>query len=252
MFNGLGLVAFVCLVGASAIGFAVGRRLPEASRTEATEGAVQNIMNVVGILSALVLGLLIASTKGDFDTHSTEVETFAANLTLLDRELAHFDQELKGLREMLRAFTERKIALTWPSKRGAEPVMHDDQSVRELDGIQMQVRGWTPQLEVHAEARRNALKLLDELKKTSRLMAVQQHEQTPRPFLFVSTLWLCLLYFTYALFAPLNRIVIAALLIGAFCVSMALNLIVDMDHPFVGFVRISPEPMQQALEQMKP
>ena len=153
---------------------------------------------------------------------------------------------------MLRAFTERKIALTWPVKRGAKPVMHDDQTVRELDDILLQLRGWTPQLEAHAEARRNALKLLDELKKTSRLMAAQQHEQTPRPFLFVATLWLCLLYFTYALFAPLNRTVVAAILIGAFSVCMALNLIVDMDNPFVGFIRVSPEPMRQALEQMKP
>jgi hypothetical protein len=252
MFTGLGLVAFFCIMAASALGFAIGRKLPETNRTEATEKAILNVMSVVGILTALVLGLLIASTKTDFDTRSNEVEQFAANLTLLDRELAHFEQDVKDPRDLLRAFTVRKIALTWPSKRGVAPVLHDDQTVQELDAIQQELRGWTPQEEPQREGRRHALKLLDELKRTSRLLAVQQREQTPRPFLFVVTIWLSVLYFSYALFAPLNRAVVGALIIGAFSVSMAINLILDMDQPFVGFVRVSAEPMQQALEQMKP
>lgn len=52
-------------------------------------------MNAVAILAALVLGLLIASTKTSFDTRSKEIEQFSANLTLLDRELMHLGQERK-------------------------------------------------------------------------------------------------------------------------------------------------------------
>src|SRR5580704_5983524 len=141
MFTGLGLVAFFCIVVGAAIGFVLQSRLPEDSRTEATQRTVGGVMNVVGILSALVLGLLIAGAKANFDTRSGEVEQFAANLTLLDRELAHFGQELKGLRETLRAFTARKIALTWPH-RGDASAAHDPETVQELDDISQKLRAF--------------------------------------------------------------------------------------------------------------
>jgi hypothetical protein len=35
-------------------------------------------------------------------------------------------------------------------------------------------------------------------------------------------------------------------------VSIALNLIFDMDRPFAGFIKVSSVPMQQALDKMKP
>jgi hypothetical protein len=252
MFTGLGLVAFVCITGASILGFLLQGRLPEHNRTDATQKTVLSVMNVVGILSALVLGLLIAGTKANFDTRTAEVEQFAANLTLLDRELIHFDQEMKDSRDLLRAFTTRKITLTWPKHRGDVPVTHDPQTVEELDDIQQRLRAWTPQPEAQRDGRANALQLVGELKRTSRLLAIQQSDQTPRPFFIAVTFWLSMLFLSHALFAPLNSTAAAAMLVGAFSVSLALNLIFDTERPFVGFVRISPAPMQQALSLMNP
>src|SRR5260370_38354008 len=90
MFTGIGLIAFCCIFGAGTLGLLLGGMLPENHRTEATQDTVKTAMNVVAILSALVLGLLIAGTKTNFDTRSKEVERFAANLTLLDRALMHY------------------------------------------------------------------------------------------------------------------------------------------------------------------
>jgi hypothetical protein len=250
MFTGLGLVAFLCIVGGLAIGFFLQTRLPEDNRTDATQRAVGGVMNVVGILSALVLGLLIAGAKTNFDVRSGEVEQFAANLTLLDRELAHFGEELKDARALLRAFTTRKIGLTWPSHRKDAPAMHDPETVQELDDIQQKLRAFAPQAEGQRDGRSNALQLVGELKRTSRLLVVQHGDRTPRPFFIAVTFWLSLLYLSHALFAPLNRTVIVAMLVGAFSVSLALNLIFDTEQPFTGFIRVSPAPMQQALDQM--
>ena len=65
MFNGIGLIAFCAIFVASAAGFFLGRKLPEGDRSDGTQRTVQNVMNVVGILSALVLSLLIAGTKAN-------------------------------------------------------------------------------------------------------------------------------------------------------------------------------------------
>lgn len=252
MFTGLGLVAFLCICAASLIGFLLRGRLPDDDSAEATQKTVMGVMNVVGLLCALVLGLLIAGAKANFDTRSSEVGQFAANLTLLDRELIHFGQEMKESRDLLRAYTARKIAVAWPARGGGADASHDPQSVEELDDIQTHLRTWAPQAEPQRDGRANALQLVGELKRTSRLLAVQQNDRAPRAFFVAVTFWLSMLYLSHALFAPFNRIVVAAMLVGAFSVSIALNLIFDTEQPFVGLVRVSSAPMQQALSQMVP
>ena len=252
MFTGIGLLAFCFIFGAAMIGLFVGRKLPESHRTESTQKTVQNVMNVIGVLSALVLGLLVASTKTNYDTRSREVEQFAADLTLLDRELTHFDQGAKDLRDELRAFTARKIALTWPTERAVGPVMHDAQSIQMLGDLQERLRMWLPRSEIERDGRTNALGLVAELQRTSRLLAVQDSSRTPRPFLIVVILWLSMLFFSYGVFAPRNATAVIAMLICAFSVSIAANLIFDTDRPFSGFIRIPPTAMQQALDEMKP
>lgn len=251
MFSGIGLIAFLCTFGAALLGLFLGRRLPDSHRTEATQKTVQNTMNIVGVLSALVLGLLIASTKASFDTTGKEIEQFAANLTLLDRELAHFGQDTQDARVLLRAFTARKIELTWPRERRG-PVMHDAEAVRMLDEIEEKLRTWSAQSEIQRDGRTNALQLVTELKRTSHLLAIQQNNQTPPAFLVVVIFWLSLLFLSFAVFAPRNATVLVAMLACSLSVSTAVNLIFDMDRPLSGFIRVSAAPMQQTLEQMKP
>lgn len=252
MFTGIGAIAFFCICAATAAGFLIGRWLPENDRSEGTQKIVQTVMSVVGLLSALVLSLLIASTKANFDTRSGEVEQFASNITLLDRELAHFDPDIKDARALLRTFTIRKMALTWPTDREVRPVMHDPQTVQLLDDIQTRLRAWSPQAEPQREGRVSALQYIHELKRTSQLLAIQQSVRTPPPFLIAVIFWLSMLFLSHAIFAPLNRTVVAAIIVSALSVSIAVNLIFDMDQPFSGFVRVSPASMQQALDELTP
>jgi uncharacterized membrane protein YjjB (DUF3815 family) len=250
MFTGIGLIAFCCILGAGLIGLALRNWLPEAHRAEATQKIVQTTMNVVAILAALVLGLLIVSTKTNFDTRSQEIETFSANLTLLDRELVQFGSVSKDIRTLLRAFITQKIMQTWRADRGLTPVADQVRTARILDDIEDRLRALTPPDEVQRAARTSALHLAGELKRTSRLLSVQQGSQTPRPFLIAVIFWVSVLFLSFTIFAPLNTTVIATIFIGALSVAIAVNLIFDMDQPFSGFVRISPMSMQQALDRM--
>jgi hypothetical protein len=121
-----------------------------------------------------------------------------------------------------------------------------------LDDIQQRLRAWKPQNEIAREERTNAMQLANELQQTSRLLEVQQNSQTPRPFIIVVIFWVSVLFLSYAVFAPVNAIVIVAMLISSISVSMAVNLILDMDHPFSGFIRAPSITMQQALDNMRP
>ncbi len=248
MFTGIGFIAFCFIFGGGVAGLLLGKILPESYRTEPTHKAVQLTMGSVGLLAALVLGLLVASAKNNFDTSNKEVEQFSASLILLDREIMNFGQDAKPIRDLLRGFTEEKFAQIWGQ---SVPVDHS-RTVALLDDIQSRLRMLTSQNEVHREARSTALHYVDELKQNSRLLAVQEVSRTPRAFLMVMVFWLSMLFLSYALFAPANAIYVGALFVAAISLSVAVNLIVDMDHPFRGFIKVSPVPMQQALERMTP
>lgn len=251
MFTGAGLIAFICIFGAGLLGFAVRGFLPNHHRTDETGKSVHNVMGVVALLAALVLGLLVANTKSSFDLRSQEVQQFSANLTLLDRELVHFGSDAASMREQLRTFAAQKIAQLW-TDRGPQATTDATESVGLLDEIEGSLRLFAPKSAVDTEGRRNALDLIRDLKRTSRLLSVQQVNATPRPFLIVGIFWVSVLFLCRGIFAPLNGTVIAAFFLAALSVSVAINLIFDMDQPFSGFIKVSPLPMQQALERMKP
>jgi len=61
-------VLFVCLVGAALLGRRVHRYLPEAHLSADSRDAVKLAMGLVATMTALVLGLLVSSAKGTYDT----------------------------------------------------------------------------------------------------------------------------------------------------------------------------------------
>ena len=70
-------------------------------------------MGLIGTMTALVLGLLIASAKNSFDTQRSGVAQLSADIILLDRVLAHYGPESKDARDMLRASVADMLQRTW-------------------------------------------------------------------------------------------------------------------------------------------
>ncbi len=129
-------------------------------------------------------------------------------------------------------------------------MLQDYDTDHRLDDLQERLRASAPQTDAGKEARTSALALLTELKRTNRLIDVQESDRTDLPFRMVVIFWLCMLYASYALFAPFNRLTLISIMISAFCVSIALNVINDMDRPLEGIVKVSPLAMRQALDAM--
>jgi hypothetical protein len=62
--------------------------------------------------------------------------------------------------------------------------------------------------------------------------------------------WLVVLFVGFGLFARLNGTVVAALLVGALSVAGAVFLIIEMNRPYRGVMRISSTPIRNTLTQM--
>ena len=84
----LSLIAFALMLGATLLGIVLRTRLPNHHLSDESKDAVKVGTALIATLTALVLGLLIASAKGSYDTQSTQVTQMTSNVVLLDNLLA--------------------------------------------------------------------------------------------------------------------------------------------------------------------
>ena len=69
-------------------------------------------------------------------------------------------------------------------------------------------------------------------------------------FLTVLVFWISMLFLGFCLFARANATVAVALLIGAFSVAGAIFLILELNEPYGGIMRISDEPLRNVMAQI--
>ena len=73
----------------------------------------------------------------------------------------------------------------------------------------------------------------------------------PSLFLVVVISWLVVLFGSFGLFAPRNGTVFVAILVCVLSVSASIFLILEMDNPFGGVMKISSEPLQYAVAHIR-
>lgn len=245
------LAAFLCFVvifAGSAVGFAIGKFLPEEHRGAPTERVVQGAMRTMSLLSALVLGLLVASAKAKFDTNNVQIQQFAAELMLLNGELTNLGPGAAEARATLENYTSAKIKDVW---RAEIPLTGEPENPAPvLDRLQLQVLSLTPQNEFQRAMAKGASDVVAQLVREKWLLVAEQSARAPQPFLLALMAWLSVLFLLIGLFAPRNPVTIGTVLVCALAIGSAVGMIEDLDQPYGGFIVVSPEPMQAALAQM--
>jgi hypothetical protein len=94
------------------------------------------------------------------------------------------------------------------------------------------------------------MQILTDMANTRRLMAEQAGGALSWPFFVVLVFWLVVLFVGFGLFARFNATVFAAFFIGALSVAGAIFLILEMNHPYSGVMKISSAPMRNVAEQI--
>jgi len=84
----IALIVFICVFGGAGIGMIVHTRLPDHHLDGDSKDVVKLVMGLIGTMSALVLGLLIASAQGTYQTQSGHVAKLSADVLELNRLLS--------------------------------------------------------------------------------------------------------------------------------------------------------------------
>jgi hypothetical protein len=241
----MGALVLACVFGGALAGMVVRRILPEHHLGKQTEDAVKLGIGVIATMSALFVGLLLASAKSAFDVKDGEIKHFAADLILLDRSLERYGPELKEARDLLRRYAVYQIDSTWPDEASHSP--EDGNGWVLLEDVQDRLRALAPGTDAQRWLQARALQISGDLSATRWLLRIQRGSPIAEPFLLILVFWLTIIFANFGLFAPPNGTAITALFVCAFSIAGAIFLILEMAHPFTGLVNISSVPMRESL-----
>lgn len=244
-------IVFGCVFGGALLGMFLRTVLPQNHLNAESKDVVKLGMGLIATLAALVLGLLTGSAKSAFDVQDAELKGSAADIILLDRVLAHYGPETKEIRDQIQRAIAYKLAATWPETGSAATRVDTSENTPAVERIEDEIRALSPQNDAQRALQSRALQVSGELMRTRWLVFGQEAGNAIQiPLLVVLVLWLAALFTSFGLFAPANGTVIAVLAVAALSVSGAIFLILEMNRPFEGLVKISPAPLRYALSHL--
>lgn len=235
---------FFCLLVGALAGMGLRGVIPQHHLDSDTRDLIKLGVGLIGTMSALVLGLLVASTKGSYDTKRSELAQMAGNAILLDRVLAHYGAEAGDIRDALHSSIAGLVGSN-AANGHLEQLGQAAPIAREV--IFDKIQNLTPHTDIQRTLLAQAQSLAMNLGQTRWLLFAQSGTSISTPFLVIVVFWLTVLYLSFGLFAPRNATALITLLISAMSVAGAMFLILDLDHPFSGLMQIPDTPLRNAL-----
>jgi hypothetical protein len=203
---------------------------------------------LVATMSALVLGLLVSSAKGAYDTERSEVILMASKITFLGRVLAAYGPEAAGIRAQCRDAVAEAIQQMWPGQMRRPTDRNPNVQAGNL--VYAALQRLSPQNDMQSALKAQATTLAGDVAQTRSLLVAQSVPSVSQPMLVILVSWLVVIFVGFSVLAPPNATTVFALMISAFAVSGAIFLILELDQPFGGLIGISSEPMLRALHQL--
>src|SRR5262245_36975089 len=187
----LSLLIFGCLAAGVGIGRILGRLLPQHHLTGDTKDAVKLAMGLIATMSALLLGLLVSSAKGSYDTVRSEILQMAAKISLLDRMLALYGPDAAPLRVQFRTVVESAAQQMWSQDAHAATSTHAG------NALYTAIQTLSPQDEVQRNLKSQAASVAVDIAQIRALLHSQSVASISGPLLVVVVIWLVVIFLSF-------------------------------------------------------
>lgn len=221
-------------------------RLPAHHEEDATRDLIKTATGMLATLVALILGLLVSSAKGTFDTAAAELNQSGAQIIHLNRTLVDYGPEAQPVRLLLQRNLAGVIERIWPDPHAkTTPFAKDDASA--IHAVAAALRQLQPHDPAQKDLKARAESQLNSLAEGRWLLFEQMENPLPPMLLLVLGFWLFLLFVGLGLLAPRNTTSVLALLTCILSMSAAVFLILELNHPLDGLIKVSSGPLRAAL-----
>jgi len=243
-------IVLVAVFGSGLLGMSLRSVLPAQHLQEDSLGMVRLCTGVIATLAALVLGLLVASAKANYDRVSDEVTQAAAATVLLDRTLAQFGPQTKEARSLLRTAVASVVDTVFSDHGRGAADLDDPKRLAAGERLQAQIRNLAPENDVQRTLQAHAIELSNEVAKMRLLTITQAKGSIPTGFLVVLVFWLAIMFAGFGLVTAKNPTVIVTLSLCALSLAGAVLMIEELNQPLEGLMRISGAPVRYALAHL--
>jgi hypothetical protein len=242
-------ITFICTFGSALVGTFIRSWLPPTHLSKESQDVVRLGIGLVATMTALLLGLVTAAARGTFDSQDAAIKNSAATILTLDRHLARYGPETKPTRELIRRAVEYRLKTTWDIGGGVNSGLAVNETTPAVEEIENQILRLSPQTETQRWFKSEALKLSEDVVKT-RWRVLGSGSTVPFTFLVVVISWLTVTFASFGLYAPRNATVVVVLCVAAISVAAAVFLILELDSPFEGVIKVSSGPFQYAVAHL--
>ncbi len=246
----VGLITAGCTFGGALSGIWLQNRLPRHHLNKDSLETVKLCTGMIATIAALVLGLLVSSAKGTSDTINNGIKQTSAKIILLDRILAQYGPEAQPIREAIKRSVFASLEAGKLRKPSAAAGQTPTLSTNRVEAIQGLMRTLTPQTEGQRQLLAQAQQVAGEMSQTRWLLMEEAQNELPVPLLVVLIGWLTVLFICFGLFAPRHATMICVLFVCACSVSAAIFLILEMNRPLDGFLKVSSAPLSNIVEYL--
>jgi hypothetical protein len=244
----IGAIVFVCTFGGALFGMWLRTALPGQHLNADSKDTVKVGIGLIATMTALILGLITASAKSSYDALDRAVKQTAADILTLDRVLARYGSDASEIRKNLKHAIGDRIEMIWPQgsfkSANLDPLRSGAES--EVERLAGAIRGLNPRDDTQRALKSRALDLTEALLQARWLVLAGTETSVPVPFLVILLFWLTITFASFGLFAPRNATVLVVLLVCAVSVASAVFLVLEMDVPFDGLLKISSQPLRYA------
>ncbi len=243
----ISVIVFACVLGGTFLGTLLRNTLPEHHLSNHTKDVVRLGTGLIGTIAALVLGLVIASASGTYQSRSSQIQQLTANVVLLDRTLAQYGAETDLARNLLRRAVSTIVDRIW-SENGVV-VGKDEPFDASAAGLSLydEILKLSPRSDAQRSLQARAINTVNTVAQTRLLLFAGAGAAIPMPFLVVVIFWLAIIFASFSLFAETNATTVVALCTFALSASAAIFPILEPSQPFAGLMAISGGPLRNAL-----
>ncbi len=242
----VGSIVFVVVFGSAMLGLCLRFFLPKHHLNEESVGVVKLATGLIATMAALVLGLLISSAKTSFDTVNSEFVHNAASVIQLDHTLAKYGPPTEDIRVLLKQEYGLSIQILASHNAAQLARLDSPEAARKVEELQREIEALSPTSDAQRELRDRAIQIADNMVAVRWLALLQDKGSVPIALLVVLVFWLAIIFGAFGMFAPPNGTIVVALFLGALSTSGAIFLILEMNTPLDGVVRISLAPLRGA------
>ncbi len=243
----IALIILAVAFGGALFGLWLQKVLSDQHLSTETKEVVRLASALVATISALVLGLLVSSAKGSFDRFDDELTQNAARVVMLDRTLDEYGPQTRDIRDALKTRFAKRMELLYATDAVGSKAVDRWGVITQEEHIDTKIFALAPDGPVQQGLQARAVELNSEINMTNALIHAQREDSMPSALLIVLGAWLALIFSTFGLFAPRNPVVTGTLLVCSMSAAGAVFLILELNSPFTGFIKVSSAPLYEAL-----